>query len=422
MSKVIFLCSPTFGHTNPTLALVKELVNRGENVIYYNSETFKEKIERTGAVFRLNRYFKGVYNDDRMRIANSKQRSQYRLEDITGLIYAHLNYFQQVLQGIIEEIKNEMPDYVIYDSGLYWGKLLAKQLDIPAVSSIPIFAFCNKILEVDPAFFIRDILWLSDEYLIDKQATIKKIEELSQSLAALFHLENFNLMDAILCLGDLNIVYTSRYFQSYNQCFDERFKFVGPSLSSDRDDAEFSIDKFKGKPLIYISLGTVYASLSRNFYVDFYKVCLEAFGNSDKQVILHIGATDRRALGKIPDNFIVESYVPPLKILPHTDLFITHGGMNSVSEGHFYNVPLIVVPTRADQFIVARRVEELGAGIYIKDQEITAEILKEKAEKIYSDETFARNSQKIGDSLRAAGGAEKAVDEIFSFKKEYGIN
>lgn len=422
MSKVIFLNSPTFGHVNPTLALVKELVSRGELVIYYNSEKFRRKIESTGASFRLNRYLKDVYDDDRIRIIKGNQRTLHRLEDITGLIYAYLDYFQQVYRGIIGEIKHEKPDYVIYDSGLYWGKMVAKQLEIPAVSSISTFAFCNKILDLDPAFFIRDILWLADEYLMDKQATIQKIKELSQTLAALFHLENFNLMDAILCPGELNIVYTSRYFQYYSQCFDERFKFVGPSLCLDRDEEQFSIDILKDKPLIYISLGSVYVPSSLDFYVDFYKACFQAFGNSDKQVILKIGTTDRTALGKIPGNFIVEPYISPLEILPYADLFITHGGMNSVNEGLFFNVPLIICPIRADQFIVARRVEELGAGIYIKDKKITAELLKEKTEKISSNETFARNSRKISDSLRSASGAQRAVDEIFSLKKKYGID
>ena len=49
MSKIVFFCIPAHGHTNPTLGVVKELVNRGHEVWYYSYDTFKEKIEKAGA-------------------------------------------------------------------------------------------------------------------------------------------------------------------------------------------------------------------------------------------------------------------------------------------------------------------------------------------------------------------------------------
>ena len=51
MSKIAFFCIPAHGHTNPTLGVVKELVNRGNEVWYYSYDTMKEKIESTGAKY-----------------------------------------------------------------------------------------------------------------------------------------------------------------------------------------------------------------------------------------------------------------------------------------------------------------------------------------------------------------------------------
>jgi UDP:flavonoid glycosyltransferase YjiC (YdhE family) len=53
MSKVIFFNIPATGHVNPSIPLVKELVTRGERVIYYCTETYRAKIESTGAEFRM---------------------------------------------------------------------------------------------------------------------------------------------------------------------------------------------------------------------------------------------------------------------------------------------------------------------------------------------------------------------------------
>ena len=51
MSKIVFFCIPAHGHTNPTLGVVRELVNRGHQVWYYSYNAMREKIESAGANF-----------------------------------------------------------------------------------------------------------------------------------------------------------------------------------------------------------------------------------------------------------------------------------------------------------------------------------------------------------------------------------
>ena len=51
MSKIVFFCIPAHGHTNPTLGVVRELIERGHEVLYYSYNSFKEKIEGAGATF-----------------------------------------------------------------------------------------------------------------------------------------------------------------------------------------------------------------------------------------------------------------------------------------------------------------------------------------------------------------------------------
>ena len=52
MTSYMFLNVPGYGHVNATLAVAKELVRRGERVIYYLTEEFRPAIEATGATFR----------------------------------------------------------------------------------------------------------------------------------------------------------------------------------------------------------------------------------------------------------------------------------------------------------------------------------------------------------------------------------
>ena len=61
--------------------------------------------------------------------------------------------------------------------------------------------------------------------------------------------------------------------------------------------------------------------------------------------------TPHEQLGTIPDNFIVRHQVPQLEILQQVDVFVTHGGMNSVHEGLYYGVPQLVAPSHFEQYL-----------------------------------------------------------------------
>ena len=74
-----------------------------------------------------------------------------------------------------------------------------------------------------------------------------------------------------------------------------------------------------------------------------------------------------------PENFIIAPYVPQLEVLEQADVFVTHGGMNSVNEGIHYQVPLVVIPHDKDQPMVARRLTELDAGYTVQKDEVSAE-------------------------------------------------
>jgi UDP:flavonoid glycosyltransferase YjiC (YdhE family) len=51
MVNYAFMNFPTFGQLNPTLAVVEELVERGQEVVYFLPESFRSLIEHTGASF-----------------------------------------------------------------------------------------------------------------------------------------------------------------------------------------------------------------------------------------------------------------------------------------------------------------------------------------------------------------------------------
>ena len=53
MKKIVFFCIPAHGHTNPTLGVVSELVNRGHHVWYYSYNFLKDKSQHIVSFFLL---------------------------------------------------------------------------------------------------------------------------------------------------------------------------------------------------------------------------------------------------------------------------------------------------------------------------------------------------------------------------------
>jgi UDP:flavonoid glycosyltransferase YjiC (YdhE family) len=95
-----------------------------------------------------------------------------------------------------------------------------------------------------------------------------------------------------------------------------------------------------------------------------------------------------------------------MAVLSIADAFITHCGMNSASEGLYYQVPLVLFPQTPEQGAVARRVEELGAGIRL--QSIIEDDIIHVLKKILSEPVYKENARRVSESFRVCGGAAEA--------------
>jgi len=153
-----------------------------------------------------------------------------------------------------------------------------------------------------------------------------------------------------------------------------------------------------------------------NNCIEFYQQCIKAFSDTELKVIMSIGGeVELTSLGSVPGNFIVKNYVPQLKVLKKTDVFISHGGLNSVSEALYFGIPIIAIPQANDQPMVMKQLVGLGAGIGLKMEEVTSQVLSEAVYKLLSDNTYRAAAERIGSSFMEAGGYKTAADFIFEY-------
>lgn len=227
-----------------------------------------------------------------------------------------------------------------------------------------------------------------------------------------YNLPKRAIVDHIINSGDLNFVYTSKEFQPVYEEFEDQYEFIGPSVPVSQDSGDFPLDRLGTSKTIYISLGTL-----RNQRIDFYNSCIQEFQNSPYTIILSIGRnTQPEDLIAVPENFIIKQSVPQIEVLKKTDLFISHGGMNSVMESLYYGVPLLVYPQTDEQAMVGRQVERLGAGLVLQEKDSKKRI-RIQSEKILGDPIYLKNAKDQETYLRGAGGLEKAIEKLEEFKK-----
>jgi MGT family glycosyltransferase len=307
----------------------------------------------------------------------------------------------QVIPHLLESVRAEQADCLIYDSMFLWGRIVAQTLQIPAVALRPSYAANQHVNAF--AGYTRF------------QPPPERIAILNDTLAqlrTLYGVPLFDMRSILMHTEPLKIVFLPRAFQPAGETFDASYLFVGPSFRPDRDARlAFPFEQLSGQPLLYISLGTVFHQQA-----DFYRTCFAAFSGTEWQVVLSVGPNvDRAALPAIPENFIVAPRVPQLDVLSRANLFISHGGMNSVMESLSYGVPLVVVPQISEQAATAQRVQELGLGIALDREMVTAERLREAGALIARDPFFHRRVQAMQQEIDESGGYQRAVDALSDF-------
>lgn len=387
MNKIVFFSIPAHGHTNPTIPVITELVNKGHQVWYYSFLEFQEKIEATGATF--------IACDKFLPEMPQKELDRKVGKDFAALIEMVVDTTIALDEKVCKELKEIQPDCIVSDSLCFWGKSFAKKLQIPYVCSTTSFAFNQYTAKLmKPGF--KEILRM----IVGMPKINKKIQLLRD-----YGYKVKNMVSIIQNDNDTDtIVYTSKEFQPMADTFSERYAFVGPSI---RRSAPSHNDE-KERKRVYISLGTV---LNKNH--DFYQNCINVFAKKNYDVVMSVGEnTEISSLENIPECFTVKNTVDQISVLQTANVFITHSGMNSVSESLYFGVPMVLFPQHSEQRMVANRVAELGAGLKLKGKR--PKYLSTAVDEVLANRGYKREARNLSETLRNAGGAEEASNVILA--------
>lgn len=401
MATICFFNVPATGHVNPTLPLLRALVARGDRVVFFDTPEFQSKVEATGAEFHaIDLRYDFVPRQDTLAPFKAM-----------GLI---MQEAQHALPQCLDAARALQPDLILYDTMCPWGSHVAQLLGMPAVTFCAILYTGMQNFLAWPRSTVLTRAMLRHPFYVARG--LAHYQWRAAQMWQTYRVRSPLFLDFFVNPGAMTLITTSRYFQIGGERFDDRFQFIGP-LIEPRDDAP-PFAWAGDTPLVYISLGTLF-----NDRADFFRLCVEAFRDAPYRVLMALGSRVRvEELGALPPHIRAEPYVLQLQVLPRASVFITHAGMNSMSEAAWFGVPMVLAPQGGDQDFIAYRAAQLGAGVQIDSRTITASGLHAQTERVMSDLRFRQASRKIGASFRAAGGIPRALDALDDFIQRYRRN
>ncbi|WP_344174233.1 glycosyltransferase [Pilimelia columellifera] len=211
--------------------------------------------------------------------------------------------------------------------------------------------------------------------------------------------------------ADLALINVTDDLQPDRAGFSDRFRFVGPLLRPDEHtDVDLPWEQLSAGPVLFVSFGTVYQRST-----DLYRRIAEAFRETDWTVVMATARTDPALLGPLPPNVYAHRFVPQHRVLQHSDVFITHAGMNSVLDAVMCRVPMLTLPSSLDQKGVAEHLSSLGIGSTFHSG-LSAEEIRAAVHQLAGDAALKSRLDQLADAMPepaiAAANAADALEDL----------
>ncbi len=395
---IVFVSLGAFGHINPTLALVTELLRQGVRVTYFTTEAFRNIIEPTGATF--------VPVPSWMAENDKHNEGGEKKEDDGGVAAAvpfiFLKEAGAYIDTVLDTLKNDRPDAIIHDFAGIAGTIAADALQVPNVMLYTSYP-SNDSYSVAAGF----------ENVPADHSLRQAAAQLAQSYAETYGCRLLTVKEIFDGHGDFNLVMMQKKLVPHYETFDDRFVFTGVQIGKRTAFGSWKAPA-NGKPLLYSSLGTAF-----NNWPEYYPLLFDAVRDLDINVFAALGSIDPASLKDIPANVEVGQMVPQLDILSQASVFITHAGMGGTGEAIYYGVPMIAIPQMEEQAITARQIETLGLGCAFLDKSaITSEGLKNAIVKLLTEPSYKATARAYSADMRCPGGARASAQALMAFLRK----
>ncbi|MYW89230.1 glycosyltransferase family 1 protein [Amycolatopsis rubida] len=378
--RILFTSLASYGHLYPLLPLASAARDAGHDVVYATGPGFHPTLEKAGlepvtAGLTLHEAFGLLFAGD--------TRSRYEvpeaeLNEAIGKAFGRLlpTRFMTDLAPLLAERE---PDLVVYEMGNPGGAFAAHQAGIPAIAH----GF-GRVSSGGPMDHISEQLGV---------------------FAAELGLDG----DTRFFWGQPFVDICPPSVQAPEFAAGARRVPLRPVGWSEPGDLPPGVEsRDRGRPLVYLTLGTTGASQAHLL-----TSALRGLASLDAEVLVATGpAVDVAALGEVPSNVRLEAWVPQSELLPHVDLVVHHGGSGTTLGAFAAGAPQLLMPQGADQFTNADAVVGAGAGAKLVGDELTTEAVRETAGRLLADRAVADVVRGLAEEVAGMPSPEEVAAQL----------
>ena len=245
-----------------------------------------------------------------------------------------------------ELIRNNRPDIILYDSMCSFAKNISEKFNIRSV------CFCTTLAYNTFTFIFSNMFFSTIKLICRNIRPIVKLYKEEKKFRKNHGIKKLNAMDLFVNKGNITLVFSPKEFQPFYRTFPKDIVFIGTTIK-DRITNKTRYDRYD----IYISLGSVFTE-----NIGLLNKIVNSNLLKNKKSIMNIGSL--RIDGTEGVEFV--SSTDQISLLPNIELFITHGGLNSIYESLYFGKFQICVPQQEEQRMNSIIVGKKKLGAYIK--------------------------------------------------------
>jgi len=380
VKRLLFVVPPLTGHVNPTVAVAHALKRRGHQVAWVGHPSAVKRLLPVDA--ELLPLPEGDFqaHQDKMREHGQNARGLAAFKQLWEEFFIPLA--RMMRPGVDHAVAAFRPDALLVDQQAFAGALVARARGLPFATLATTSARLKDSLQDLPK--VRE--WVEAQLAsLERESGLEPIPDPDVS-------------------PRLMVVFSTEALAGAGR-FPPQTRFVGPALEGREDPTPFPFESLAPGRRLLVSLGTVNAERGTALY----RVLAEALGEEPLQVVL---VAPPELAGPLPPNFLVRPRVPQLALLPKMNAVLCHGGHNTVCEALAEGLPLVVMPIRDDQPVIAEQVVKAGAGIRLKFGRTRPDELRAAVRRALDDSALKEAAARIRGSFRAAGGAAAAAAAV----------
>ncbi|MEV5509629.1 glycosyltransferase [Streptomyces orinoci] len=398
--RVFCTVTGTQGHANEVLPLATALAEAGHEVMVTAPEHLASVFE--GAPVRVDPVMPGIFEVMQAIFSLGDERRKNNPDEevvvdnrLQMILWGGGPHITSTFRTILPIAKEFRPDLVLRDGGELTGVLVAEALGIPHVS-------CPS----------------GPTNVTDPAGLLPFLNERRQEVGLVPQSDPWSIYP----YGRIDCVPSSHSFTQYE--VPEAVAYRQPATLKDTEGLPPRLAELPGdRPLVVASVGSALPTVMN----------LKAMGINPPEGMLEPAHTLRAIIEGLSsldchavvgtagiavedvtpgDNVIVMDWLPQMLLLQAAQLFVSHGGYNSVREAVRQGVPMVALPQFGDHHHNAERLAALDLGVHCTD--VTAEGVAAACHRVLTEERFTTGIREAHRRMLGLPGIEAMVSYLES--------